>query len=297
MLIEAANQLGRRNRERRITAGDMRERTSDAILRLLGGRVGEQPLGDTADLIAEQAARSDLFKSEEKDMIRGVLTLAERPVVSIMTPRTEIDWLDVDADPDTLRNRLLELDHSRLMLAQGRLDSFLGVAATKDLLRDLLRDGRLNLESSLRQPLVVHESATALQVMEQLRKSPLQMAVIIDEYGTLQGITTPTDILEAIAGEFPDEGEELLISEKAEDGSWLIDGAVDVRRASYLLDIDLVDDADRYSTVAGYILWRLNRLPEVGERVAGDGFEFEIVSRSDRNIEKVRAWNSARHEA
>ncbi|MND43241.1 Hemolysin C [compost metagenome] len=230
-------------------------------------------------------------------MIRGVLTLAERPVVSIMTPRTEIDWLDIDADPETLRHRLLELDHSRLMLAQGKLDSFVGVAATKDLLRDLLRDGSLNLESSLRQPLVVHESATALQVMEQLRKSPLQMAVIIDEYGTLQGIATPTDILEAIAGEFPDEGEELLISEKAEDGSWLIDGAVDVRRASYLLDIDLVDEADRYSTVAGYILWRLNRLPEVGERVSGDGFAFEIVSRSERNIEKVRAWNNAASEA
>lgn len=297
VLIEAANQLGRRNREKRITAGDMRERTSDAILRLLGGRVGEQPLGETADLIAEQATLSDLFKSEEKDMIRGVLTLAERPVVSIMTPRTEIDWLDIDADPETLRHRLLELDHSRLMLAQGKLDSFLGVAATKDLLRDLLRDGSLNLESSLRQPLVVHESATALQVMEQLRKSPLQMAVIIDEYGTLQGIATPTDILEAIAGEFPDEGEELLISEKAEDGSWLIDGAVDVRRASYLLDIDLVDEADRYSTVAGYILWRLNRLPEVGERVSGEGFAFEIVSRSERNIEKVRAWNDAVSEA
>lgn len=297
VLIEAANQIGRRNRERRITSGDMRERTSDAILRLLGGRVGEQSLGETADVIAQQSARSDLFKSEEKDMIRGVLTLAERPVVSIMTPRTEIDWLDIDADPETLRHRLLELDHSRLMLAQGKLDSFVGVAATKDLLRDLLRDGSLNLENSLRQPLVVHESATALQVMEQLRKSPLQMAVIIDEYGTLQGIATPTDILEAIAGEFPDEGEELLISEKAEDGSWLIDGAVDVRRASYLLDIDLVDDADRYSTVAGYILWRLNRLPEVGERVSGEGFAFEIVSCSDRNIEKVRAWNYAVTEA
>lgn len=95
VLIEAANQIGRRNREKRVTAGDMRERTSNAILRLLGGRVGEQPLGETADLIAEQAARSDLFKSEEKDMIRGVLTLAERLVVSIMTPRTEIGWLDV----------------------------------------------------------------------------------------------------------------------------------------------------------------------------------------------------------
>ncbi|MBB4283230.1 CBS domain containing-hemolysin-like protein [Agrobacterium tumefaciens] len=293
VLIEAANQLGRRNREKRITAGDMRERTSDAILRLLGGRVGEQPsLGETADVIAAQAAQSDLFKSEEKDMIRGVLTLAERPVVSIMTPRTEIDWLDVDADHDTLRHRLLELDHSRLMLAQGKLDSFLGVAATRDLLRDLLHDGKLNLERSLREPLVVHESATALQVMEQLRKSPLQMAVIIDEYGTLQGIATPTDILEAIAGEFPDEGEEAQISERAEDGSWLLDGAVDVRRVSYLLDINLVDEADRYSTIAGYILWRLNRLPEVGEHIAGDGFEFEIVSCSDRNIEKIRAWNT-----
>ncbi|MDH7803420.1 MULTISPECIES: TerC family protein [unclassified Rhizobium] len=298
VLIEAANQIGRLNRERRITAGDMRERTSDAILRLLGGRVGEQQsLGETADVIAAQAARSDLFKSEEKDMIRGVLTLAERPVVSIMTPRTEIDWLDVDADHDTLRHRLLELDHSRLMLAKGKLDSFLGVAATRDLLRDLLHDGKLNLERSLREPLIVHESATALQVMEQLRKSPLQMAVIVDEYGTLQGITTPTDILEAIAGEFPDEGEESQISERAEDGSWLLDGAVDVRRVSYLLDINLVDEDDRYSTVAGYILWRLNRLPEIGERVSGDGFEFEIVSCSDRNIEKVRVWNTTLPEA
>jgi CBS domain containing-hemolysin-like protein len=133
--------------------------------------------------------------------------------------------------------------------------------------------------------------------MEQLRKSPLQMAVIVDEYGTLQGITTPTDILEAIAGEFPDEGEESQISERAEDGSWLLDGAVDVRRVSYLLDIDLVDEDDRYSTVAGYILWRLNRLPEIGERVSGDGFEFEIVSCSDRNIEKVRVWNTTLPEA
>ncbi len=290
VLIEAANQIGRRNREKRITAGDMRERTSDAILRLLGGRVGEQPLGETADVIAEQAARGELFKSEEKDMIRGVLTLGERPVVSIMTPRTELDWLDIGADPEVLRHRLLEIDRSRLLLADGKLDAFLGVAATKDLLRDLLRDGKLDLDHSLREPLVVHESATALQVMEQMRKSPLQMAVIIDEYGTLQGIATPTDILEAIAGEFPEEGEEQLISEQAEDGSWIIDAAVDVRRASYLLDIDLVDDADRYSTVAGYILWRLNRLPDVGERVSGDEFEFEIVSRSERNIEKVRAW-------
>ncbi|MXN52786.1 CBS domain-containing protein [Shinella sp. AETb1-6] len=288
ILIEAANQLGRHNRGKMVTAGDLRERTSNAVLRLLGGRVGDQPLGETIDVMAEEAARTDLFKTEEKDMIRGVLTLAERPVVSIMTPRNEIGWLDVGADQATLRSRLLELDHSRLMLARGKPDSFIGVAAAKDLLRDILQDGQLNLKRSLRQPLMVYESASALHVMEQLRNAPLQMAVIVDEYGSLQGIATPTDILEAIAGEFPDDGEEAMISERAEDGSWLMDGALDVRRASHLLDVDLVDEADRYATVAGYILWRLGRLPDAGERIAGDGFEFEIVSRSERNIEKIR---------
>ncbi len=288
VLIEAANQVGRHNREKHVTTGDLRERTSDAVLRLLGGRVGDRPLGETVDAIAEQAAKEDLFKVEEKEMIRGVLSLAERPVASIMTPRTEIDWVDVDTDQSTLRAWLLDLDHSRLMLARGKLDSFVGVASAKDLLRDLLQDGQINLERSLRRPLVVHESASALQVMEQLRKSPLRIAVIVDEHGSLRGIATPTDILEAIAGEFPDEGEEALIAEQAEDGSWLLDGAVDVRKASHLLDTDLVDEADRYSTVAGYILWRLGRLPATGERLADSGLEFEIVSSTERNIEKVR---------
>ncbi|TKT69861.1 TerC family protein [Aquamicrobium sp. LC103] len=288
VLIEAFNQMARRNKERLVTAGDLRDRTADAVLRLLGGKRGDMPLGETAEAIAEHAEEQQLFAREEKEMIQGVLTLADRPVISIMTPRTEIDWLDLDADQETLKTKILDLRHSRFLLARGSLDSFVGVAFAKDLLRDLLQDGRIDLARSLRQPLVVHESVTALRVIEQLRKSPLQMAVIVDEYGALEGIATPTDILEAIAGDFPEEDEEALVAEQAEDGSWLVDGWIDVRRASNLLETDLVDEADRYSTLAGYILWRLGHLPTAGEKVNAGDLEFEVVSMTERNINKVR---------
>jgi CBS domain containing-hemolysin-like protein len=289
ILIEAFNQIGRRNRERYVTSGDLRDRTADAVLRLLGGgRRGDESLGETADVIAERAAEGALFAPEEKEMIQGVLGLAERPVTSIMTPRTEIDWLDVDDDEATLRRRILELGHSRFLIARGDPDDLVGVAFAKDLLRDLIEEGQIRLDRSLRQPLVVHESVSVLRLMEQLRRSPLQMAVIVDEYGSLEGIATPTDILEAIAGDFPDEHEEALVAERAEDGSWLVDGWIDIRRASALLDVDLEDETDRYSTLAGYILWQLGHLPEAGERVLAGGLEFEVISMSGRAIDKVR---------
>jgi len=288
VLIEVFNQIGRRNKEKLITTGDLRDRTADAVLRLLGGKRGDIQLGETADAIAERAQEQALFAPQEKEMIQGVLTLAERPVISIMTPRTDIDWLDIDAEQEALKTAILDHGHSRFLLARGSLDNFVGVALAKDLMRDLLEEGRINLDRSMRQPLVVHESVSALRVMEQLRKSPLQMAVIVDEYGSLEGIATPTDILEAIAGEFPDEDEEPLVAEQGEDGSWLVDGWIDIRKASNLFDADLVDETDRYSTLAGYMLWRLGHLPEAGETVTAGHLTFEVVSMKGRNIEKVR---------
>lgn len=288
VLIEAFNQLARRNKERLATTGDLRDRTADAVLRLLGGKRSEVGLGETAEAIAEQAQEQSLFAPEEKEMIQGVLTLAERPAVSIMTPRKEIDWLDLEDGEQALKAKILDLGHSRFLLARGSLDNFIGVAFARDLLRDLLEEGRINLERSLRQPLLVHESVNVLRLMEQLRNSPLQMAVIVDEYGSLEGIATPTDILEAIAGDFPDEDEEHLVTEQAEDGSWLVDGWIDIRKASNLVDADLVDETDRYSTLAGYMLWRLGHLPQAGEAVTAGGLAFEVVSMNARNIDKVR---------
>lgn len=288
ILIEAFNQLARRNRERLVTTGNLRDRTADAVLKLLGGRSDNVALGETADLIAEHTAEQQLFAPEEKEMIAGVLTLAQRPVTSAMTPRTEVEWLDVQADSETIRQRILDSGHSRFPLGRGSLEDFVGVALAKDLLRDLIEKDRIDLERSSRHPLIVHENVSVLRVMEQLRGAPVQMAIIVDEYGSLEGVSTPTDVLEAIVGEFPDEDETAATAERGDDGSWILDGWIDIRRASNLLDADLANDEMRYATLAGYILWQLGRLPVVGERFTLGDFEFEILALDGNAIDKVK---------
>jgi CBS domain containing-hemolysin-like protein len=288
VLIEAFNQMGRRNRERFMSTGDLRERAADAVLSLLGSRRIEASLGETADVIAEGATSNKLFTPAEHEMIESVLTLADRPAKSIMTPRLDIDWLDMDDDDEELQRRIIETGHSRFPIARGSLDNFLGVALAKDLLRDLIESGKIDFSRSLRQPLVVHESVSALRLLEQLRQSPLQVAIIMDEHGSMEGMVTPTDLLEAIAGDFADDDEEQLTVVRDEDGSMLVDGWIDIRHVSKLLDVDLVDDADRYSTLAGLILWRLGHLPTEGEAVPYGDLTYEIVSLDGRNIDKVR---------
>lgn len=288
VLIEAANQLGRHNREKRITTSDMRERTSEAVLRLLGGRIGEEPMGETVDIIAEQAAQSDLFKREEKEMIRGVLDLSDRPISSIMSPRNELEWLDLNESPEALRRDISKLTHSRVILARDSVDDFIGVAITKELLNALI-DGRdIDWAKVVRQPVVVPETTNVLRVMEQLRRSPVQMAMIMDEHGTLEGIATPTDVLEAIAGDFADLNDDAAALEHQEDGSWMVDGFIDIRHLSGMIGRDLVDDANRYSTLGGYIMTQLGHLPMAGEVLEADRLRFEIISLEKRSISKVR---------
>ncbi|WP_312528857.1 TerC family protein [Paracoccus sp. (in: a-proteobacteria)] len=286
VLIEALNQIGKRNQARHASRGDVRDRTAEAVLKMLGGRStrGET---DAASLIGARAAEEQVFAVEEQEMIQGVLSLADRPAVSIMTPRTEIDWIDLDRDAGALRSQMLSEGHSRYIVARGRLESFLGVALTKDLLAEILEKGQIDGTTSIRQPLVVHERVTALRLMEQLRASKVKLAVVVDEYGSLEGIVTPSDLLEAIAGEFGEEDEDRLMTEAQPDGSWIVDGALDVRRASNLLGADLADDADRYSTLAGYILWQLGTLPNVGAKVRVGDLELEVNEMNGRAISKV----------
>jgi CBS domain containing-hemolysin-like protein len=221
-------------------------------------------------------------------MIQGVLALADRSARSIMTPRIDIDWLDIDKPAADLQHLIIEVGHSRFPVARGSLDNFIGIASARDLMRDILKDGTVNVGRSIRQPLVVHESITALKLMEQLRQSNQAIAIILDEYGEIEGMVTTTDLLEAIAGEFPDEDDERLTIERDDDGSLTVDGWIDIRKASKLVDADLVDENDRYSTLAGFILWRLGHLPHEGESFAADGLSFEIAALDGRNIAKVR---------
>jgi len=288
VLIEAFNQIGRYNREKRVTSYDLRSRTAGAVLRLLGGGRGEGTLSETVDVIAEQTAAAEVFRPEEKEMIRSVLDLADRPVRSIMSPRHEVEWLDLSGTGREMRKELQGFKHSRIVLARDKVDEFVGVAFTKDLLLNLAEGKKLDWQESMRQPLVVHENTSVLRMMEQLRRSPVQLAIVVDEHGSFEGIVTPIDILEAIAGDFPDDDEEPVIVERGEDNSLIVEGYADIRRLSGLLDRDLVDDNDRYTTLAGYLLWHLGHIPAKGEVLKADGFQFEIVDMERRNISKVR---------
>lgn len=288
ILIEAANQIGRHNREKRVSTNDLRERTAGAVLRLLGGGRGEGALSETVDVIAEQTAATDVFRPEEKEMIRGVLDLADRPVRSIMTPRNEVEWLDLDASIEEMHAELREFGHSRVILARGQVDEFVGIALTKDLLLYLADAAPIDWQKVMKQPLVLHENNNVLRAMEQLRGSPVQMAIIVDEHGSFEGVATPTDILEAIAGEFPDEEGEVASVEYVGDGEWIVEGFTDIRRLSGLLGRDLVDEDDRYTTLAGFMLWHLGHLPVGGEKFTSEGLEFEVVSVERRNITRVR---------
>lgn len=292
VLVEAVNQATKRNREKMITTNDLRSRTASAVLRLLGGTTADNNandhLADTADILATQAYINDVFSTEEKGMIHGVLTLAERPVKSIMTPRPELEWLDLD-DPDDLKDKLSCLSHSRVLVARGSLDNLEGVALTHQVLNHYMETGDIDIQSSLRQPLIVHENLKVLALMEQLRHAPMQIVIVLNEYGSIEGIATPLDILEAIAGNFPDEHAEYTSEPSIDaEGAWLLDGSSDIRHISLLIDKDLVDENEEYSTLSGYLMWHLGRVPHDGEKFEADGFRFEILTMDGNKIERVR---------
>lgn len=303
VLIEAINQVTRRNQERTVTTTDLRYRTASAVMRMLGSKSNSnnnETASDHQDVLATHAFAEEMFDDQNSAyhsvMVQGVLGLAERPVKSVMTPRPELEWVDLDDRPERIKERLTQMTHSRLVFAHGELDNLAGIALTHKILNEYIETGKLNFTDHLREPMIVHENAHVLMVMEQLRKAPLQMAIVLNEYGSIEGIVTPIDILEAIAGEFPDEDEMQAAAESLEDGSLMIDGSTDIRHISLLLGRDLVDESEEYSTLSGYLLLHLGRLPENGDVVEADGYSFEIVTMDGHKIEKVHIVPKAQPE-
>lgn len=290
VLIEFLNQLMRRNQEKLVTTTDLRYRTASAVMRMLGGKNQEiQHQGN--DVLATRAFADEVFDEEHgvyhSVMVQGVLGLSERPVKSVMTPRPELEWLDLDASKDDIRQQLLSIRHSRLIVAHGELDNLAGIVLTHNVLNEYIETGLIDFEKHLREPVIVHENAQALMVMEQLRQAPLQMAIVLNEYGSIEGVATPLDVLEAIAGEFSHENSLEHSAESLDDGSLMLDGSTDIRHVSLLLGRDLVDEAEEYSTLSGYILFHLGRLPENGEKIQVDEHIFEVVTMDGHKIEKV----------
>jgi CBS domain containing-hemolysin-like protein len=285
IVIEFFNQLARRNFLKNEARVPLRDRTAEAVLRLLGSK----PRAEAAEEADDAAAPVDVsaFGVEERNMVSGVLTLGERSIRSIMTPRSDMSWLNLDDDPETIRQQLRETPHSFFPVCRGQLDNLVGVGRAKDLMDDLLANGAIDEQATLRQPILLHESAGVLKAMETLKRSRGQLVLVTDEYGTVQGLLTPIDILEAIAGEFPDEDEQPAVRPQ-EPGRWKVDGAADLHYLEQVLETgSLVANGDDYTSLAGFLLARFGTFPAVGEAIELDGLRFEIAEVVDRRIVTV----------
>jgi len=263
-----------------------------AVLWLLGqsGESEEKVTDEEIKMLVAEAEHHGTIESDERRMIAGVMRLGDRAVRGVMTPRTEVDWLNLEWDEAAARKMLMETEHSRLPVGEGAVDSMIGVVKTRDLLAALLAGQGYDPRKHLRPAPIVHDQADALDVLTTLRESEVPVALVHDEYGHFEGIVTPADILAAITGVFRSDldAEDEPPSVRREDGSWLLAGYMPADEMAEQLGIDLPENRD-YETVAGYILSLLHRLPATGECVDAQGYRFEVVDLDGRRIDKIIA--------
>jgi CBS domain containing-hemolysin-like protein len=256
---------------------------------MLGKRLPDEPLMPAPSL---QGTPSTLtFGVEERNMVSGVLTLAERSIHSVMTPRTEISWINLDDTPQDIQKQITSVPHSFFPVCRASVDDVVGIGRAKDMIADLLTHGNIR-KANLREPIIVHDTISIIRLMDTLKRSRGQLVLVADEFGIIQGLVTPIDVFEAIAGEFPDEDETPDIVSDGID-QWRVDGAADLHHLEQVLDTEgLVDDDQDYTTLAGYLLERFGQLPVAGDQcefVGAHGrFKFEVIQIEGRRIAQVR---------
>jgi putative hemolysin len=216
--------------------------------------------------------------------------LADRPTREVMTPRTDVDWIDIDADQQAIRKQLIETPHTRLPVAEGSVDKLVGVVQARDIVAALVEGRTLDLRELVRQAPIVPDQMDAMDALVTLRSADVPMAFVHDEYGHFDGLVTPADLLAALAGAFAsdqDTDRDPPLVER-EDGSWWVSGSLSADGLADNLGINLPDDRD-YATAAGFALSVLKHIPEVGERFSHSGWQFEIVDMDGRKIDKLLA--------
>jgi putative hemolysin len=268
------------------------DRTSTLVLTLLG-LSGESENAVTAEelhLVVAEAQTAGVLEESERAIISGIVRLADRPVREVMTPRTEVDWIDVSASSSQLRELLKETQHSRIPVAEGSVDNIVGVVQIRDLLEAALDGRALDLRQMARTATVIPDLMDAMDALAVLRGAEVPLALVRDEYGHFDGIVTPGSILAALAGVFRndvEEGEDPELVER-EDGSWLVSGSASADLLADRFGMRLSEERD-FSTVAGFALSVLKHLPDIGERFDHEGWTFEVVDMDGRKIDKLIA--------
>lgn len=290
VLIEFFNQLSVQSAERHEARVPLRERTTAAIFKLMGNKTHQDRPDDNLDTPVAIAPVS--FGDEERYMVTGVLSLAERSIRTIMTPHSDIAWIDVSDTRDDIRNLLQREPHSLFPVCQGKLDEVIGVVKARDLLFALNDEQSLGELAKQNAPIVVPQTINVIQLLAALRQAKGSLILVADEFGLIQGLVTTHDLLEAIVGELPDEDE---TPDMIRDGDgWLIKGSTNIHHVAQVLEhAGLVSENDEYVTLAGMLLSHFGSLPSLGQQLQIAPLCFEVVDVTDRRIERVRVMLQA----
>ncbi|CNH82560.1 membrane protein [Yersinia massiliensis] len=294
VIIESLNQFAQFNRRRFLsTVRPLRERTAEAVLRMLSGKHEEAELDNhTANLIADgSSGGQEVFNDQERRMIERVLGLAQRTVSSIMTSRHDVEYLDLNDPPEKLTQLLTKNLHTRIVVTEdSSTDEPLGVIHVIDLLKQQLSGEKLDLRALIRQPLIFPEQVSLLMALEQFRQAQTHFAFVVDEFGSIEGVVTLTDVMETIAGNLPVAGEELDARhdiQQTEDGCWIANGYMPLEDLVLYLPLP-IDDKREYHTLAGLLMEYTQRIPQVGEQLKIGDYLFEPLEVSSHRILKVK---------
>lgn len=268
--------------------------STEALLRVLNVRASDEPevTEEEIKVLIRQGAESGMFEEAEHEMVERVFRLGDRPIKALMTPRIDVVWLDVSSALDESIQKVIESTHSRFPVGRDSLDNCIGVLRGTSLLTSRLLDQEINLEEIVQPPLYVAETTRVLNVFEQFKEAGSHMALVIDEYGGIEGVVTLNDLMEAIVGDLPsleDRDEPLMI--QREDGSWLLDGSLGVDVIKELFDRDFLpgEDTGNFHTLGGFVMHSLGHIPESGQYFESDNLRFEVVDMDGTRVDKVLA--------
>ncbi len=259
---------------------------TDLTLRLLGAKPGSEPPVTEEELLVQldQGTQAGVFGEAEQDMVEGVFRLHDRRVFSLMTPRSEIVWLDVNDSPEEIRKVIEESPFSQFPVCEDSLDTVLGIIKARDLLIESLRGESLRLQLNLQPVMYIPETAHASRALDIFKSGEAEMLIVVDEFGSVEGLLTISDILEEIVGDIQD-GEPQAT--QRQDGSWLLDGMLDVEDFKEIFNIRHLPDEEEYETLGGFIMNYLGSVPQESDMFEWNGLRFEVMDMDGKRVDKV----------
>lgn len=266
--------------------------SSDFLLRLVAGRPAKEPpvTEEEIKVLMEQGTKAGIFEKTEQSLVANVLRMDAQRIGAIMTPRVNIYALDMEGSAEEIRREVVDSPYSRLIVCKGGLDNILGILQIKDLVRRAGPGQPFDVLSALQTPVYVPDSVSPMRLLELFKKTGKPLALVVDEYGGIEGLVTLNDVMEAIVGDIPSaEVPEEPLAVRREDGSWLIDGMLSIERFKEIFQVDeLPDEASgRYHTIGGFVMMRLGRIPAIADHFEWQGMRLEIVDMDGNRIDKL----------